>query len=192
MTAEQRLTRSRPTTVRFTADEFMELCRHPPITQWVGKVELIEGNVTRMSPTNIPHWRVQQDLVADLRAIISAAHPGWMVGSEPTVRFGPTTVRLPDVGVFREPESFEGIFEVADLFLAVEVADTTLRVDLGHKRAAYAKAGVPHFWVVDVNGRKTHVMASPRSDDYDRKEVVPFGAAIAVAGTEATVTVTLT
>ena len=174
MTAAERIASREQAPVRFTAAEFMELVQHPPISDWVGKIELIDGEIVRMSPTNLPHWRMQQEVAQQLRSIF-ADRPGGLVGPEATVRFDKRSIRLPDVGAFRDPGPARKVLDVADLFLAVEIADTTLRHDLGRKRAAYAEAGVPHYWVVDVNGRKVHVMAEPEAGDYGSKRVVPFG-----------------
>lgn len=188
MTRAERIVEYRETPVRFTAEEFMELAQHPPISEWVGKIELIEGEIVRMSPTNIPHWVVQQGVSRQLTSVFAEIGPDWLVGPEPTVRFAKRTVRLPDIGVLRNPTLGPSIFEVADLFLAVEVADTMLRHDLGRKRASYAEAGVPHYWMVDVNGRKVHIMAEPEAGDYGAKRLVPFGEPIGVPGTDATIT----
>ncbi|WP_217989572.1 Uma2 family endonuclease [Sphingomonas lenta] len=188
MTRAERIAEYKETPVRFTAEEFLQLAQHPPISEWVGKVELIEGEIIRMSAANIPHWMVQQDVSRQLTSIFAALGPEWLVGPEPTVRFARRTVRLPDVGVFRNAKIGPFIFEVASLFMAVEIADTTLRNDLGRKRAGYAEAGVPHYWVVDVNGRKTHVMAEPEAGDYGAKRVIPFGEPIEVPGADAVIT----
>jgi Uma2 family endonuclease len=41
-----------------------------------------------------------------------------------------------------------------ELALLVEVADTTLRHDALTKRDIYARAGVPEYWVLYLNGRR--------------------------------------
>ena len=58
--------------------------------------------------------------------------------------------------------------------LLVEVSDTTLTDDLGHKRALYAAAVVPEYWVVDVFGRALHQYWAPADGAYARSAVVPF------------------
>lgn len=189
MTAAERLVAREQAPVRFTADEFMELVRHPPISDWVGKIELIDGEIVRMSPGHIPHWSAQRSVVLQLHSVFDPLGAGWLAGQEPTVRFGKRSVRLPDIGVFRNPDLTGSIFDVADLFLAVEIADTTLRHDLGRKQVAYAEAAVPHYWVVDVNGRKVHVMADPEASGYATRRVVPFGEPVSVPGADATIVV---
>ena len=49
--------------------------------------------------------------------------------------------------------------------LLIEVADTTLRFDLGPKSHLYAAAGIPDYWVLDINNRLLHVHRDPVSDE---------------------------
>jgi Uma2 family endonuclease len=48
--------------------------------------------------------------------------------------------------------------------LVVEVADTSLSIDLGQKAKAYATAGIADYWVVDLNNRALIVHRGPRPD----------------------------
>jgi Uma2 family endonuclease len=66
----------------------------------------------------------------------------------------------------------------------VEVSDATLADDLGHKRALYAAASVPEYWVVDVFGRAVHQYWAPADGAYTRSAVVAFGEAIRSATLE--------
>jgi Uma2 family endonuclease len=188
MNASEMIASYKQVPVRFTADEFMEIVQHPPIALWSGKIELVDGEIVRMSPANIPHWRVQHDTAQRLRALL-ADNADWLVGPEPTVRFADGAVRLPDIGVFRQPDLSLSVFDAAALFLAVEVADTSLRIDLGPKLRAYADAGVPHYWVVDLNAHRTHVMTDPRAGTYWSRQLVPFGEPIVVPSIPLTMTI---
>lgn len=182
MTAQQRLARHQPVRVRFTADEFMELAQHPPLNEWQGKIELVEGMIVRMSPAFKAHWNAQRLLNLELVAAFAAAGPSWVVGVEAAVKLGKLTVRIPDIAVLRDPELTGTMFDRAELFLAVEIADTTLRNDLGRKLRSYAASGVPHYWVVDVNGRAVHIMSDPEGNDYRTRQEARFGTAIDVPG----------
>ena len=68
----------------------------------------------------------------------------------------------------------------------VEVATTTLDFDLGVKADLYAGAGVPEYWVVDVNENRVLMHANPRPDGsgYDGQLDVPFGAPLHAATIE--------
>jgi Uma2 family endonuclease len=58
---------------------------------------------------------------------------------------------------------------ISHVALAVEVADTTLRHDALRKRDLYARAGVPEYLVLDLDGRRLIVH---RQLDAERGEYV--------------------
>jgi Uma2 family endonuclease len=63
----------------------------------------------------------------------------------------PATVRAPDVVVTRASSDQERLF-AADVVLVVEIISRSSRnVDLHLKPFEYAEAGVPHYWVVDLD-----------------------------------------
>jgi Uma2 family endonuclease len=169
--------------VRFTATEFIELAQHPPVVDWPGKIELVGGEIVRMAPANVRHWNMQRIVFLRLQSVLAAAGIDWIVGQEPTVRLDSDTIREPDVAVLRDPDLTGTLFDGAALFLAIEVADTSLAIDLGRKRRDYAAARVPHYWVVDLNGRCIHVMTDPVASDYAMRSLVRFGEPLAVPDT---------
>ncbi len=48
-----------------------------------------------------------------------------------------------------------------DLDLIVEVSDSTLDHDLSPKAQLYARAGIPEYWVIDINSRRIHQHREP-------------------------------
>jgi len=60
--------------------------------------------------------------------------------------------------------------------LVVEVAVSSLRIDLGEKARRYAAAGFPEYWVIEPIARRVHVHTDPRPDgSWGRIEVVEQG-----------------
>jgi Uma2 family endonuclease len=53
-----------------------------------------------------------------------------------------------------------------DVLLVLENSNTSLKDDLGRKKLMYAAAGIPEYWVVDLNARLLHVFARPKGGDY--------------------------
>jgi Uma2 family endonuclease len=175
--------------MRFTAEEFLELSAAPPLADVSGKLELVEGVIVHVSPATHPHSRYQSEVYFQLRNAFGDEVPnGWVVRVELTVRLNGRTVRDPDVAVVRNPGNKKGVGTPDEVLMLVEIAYTTLRTDLQQKRQNYARAGVPHYWVVDVEGREVHVMHRPHEDDYLDKIVVPFGREIAVPETNQRIT----
>ena len=76
----------------------------------------------------------------------------------------------PDVYVLRRKlEDLPGNPVFADLALVVEVADSSLRLDLNVKTRLYARAGIVEYWVLDVNNRKLHVLRQPENGQYNER-----------------------
>jgi Uma2 family endonuclease len=107
------------------------------------------------------------------------------------VRLGEGEVPQPDI-ILWEPIRARGPVPADRVRLVVEVADTTQADDLGRKRALYAAAGIPEYWVVDLPGRVLHQYWAPELDVgvYARAAAVPFGVAARSATLEGLAVVT--
>ena len=66
-----------------------------------------------------------------------------------------TTSPQPDVTVLRFRDDYYGSQHPtpADVLLAIEVADTSLRYDRDEKMPLYGRAGIPEAWLVDVQAQ---------------------------------------
>ena len=53
-----------------------------------------------------------------------------------------------------------------DVLLIIEVADTSVEFDMKIKARLYAKAGIPEYWVIDVQERSLHVHTGPSARGY--------------------------
>ncbi|MEG4206502.1 Uma2 family endonuclease [Microcoleus sp. Pol7_A1] len=51
------------------------------------------------------------------------------------------------------------------------MADTTLETDRKRKAPAYAKAGIPDYWILDVNTPQVYVFREPMGRNY-RQETI--------------------
>lgn len=145
-----------------------------------GRTELIEGEVVYMNAQHRPHARVQTRLLVLLAAALSGRADNLEALIEGSVAMPPHNVPEPDIAITSEAEG-DGLIPLASLALVVEVADTTLRNDLGRKAIIYAREGVPEYWVVDVNGSIIHQMWSPIDGTYTERREIAFGAAITAA-----------
>lgn len=52
------------------------------------------------------------------------------------------------------------------VYLVVEVADSTLKYDCEVKDKVYAQAGIDDYWVLDVKNRQLHIFRNPISTGY--------------------------
>lgn len=60
----------------------------------------------------------------------------------------------------------------SEVFLIIEIADSSLKYDCEVKAPLYAKSGITDYWVLDVNGRKLHVYRLPSSEGYQSETIL--------------------
>ncbi|HEY4178206.1 MAG TPA: Uma2 family endonuclease [Kofleriaceae bacterium] len=106
------------------------------------RIELLDGQIVEKSPQSVAHSSILNALARPCYALIA---PDREISVCSGFRAGMRSMPEPDLAIvparYRHPE---------EALLVVEVADDSLRNDLGIKAAIYAAAGVPEYWVVDV------------------------------------------
>jgi Uma2 family endonuclease len=122
------------------------------------RVELLEGVVVAMAPSNPPH--------AVATALVAEALRG-AVGSHAAVReqhsfdAGPHSVPEPDVAVVPGRHADYVKAHPGRAFLIVEVADYSLPQDRLTKLRVYAAADVPEYWIVNLRDDVVEVHREP-------------------------------
>lgn len=148
-----------------------------------GPTELIEGEVVVRNAQHRPHARIKSRVHVAIAAALADIESPLEALIEGSVAMPPHNVPEPDIAVTAEPEG-EGLIPLSSLALVVEVADTTLRTDMGRKAKIYAREGVPEYWVVDVRSRVIHVMWSPRGTTYTETRETAVGERVVSATIE--------
>ncbi len=160
----------RPETA-FTARDFIQMVEAGAFADL--RAELVEGVIEKMTPAYLDHGRSHSGLIIQLSEAYSGTR--YQLAADLIIRIDEATVRAIDIAVTIPELPGNRAATGAELILAVEIADTTLARDLGEKRADYARAEVPAYWVVDVRGRVVHAMSEPVGADYAKSELVRFG-----------------
>jgi Uma2 family endonuclease len=147
---------------------------------------LIDGIILEQGPMNPPH-AVTLGLVEE--AVRGAFGVGWWLRNQLPLILGQDTDPEPDLAVVPgRPRDYTAHPTTANL--VVEVADTSLDFDTNDKRLLYARAGIPEYWVVDVNGRRLLVYRDPQAGDYPSQQALgPADAVSPLAVPTATVRV---
>lgn len=138
------------------------------------RTELIDGEVLLMSPQHRPHGMVKMRLLRQLDRSLAESGSSLEAVVEFTLALGMHDMPDPDIMLTSEPEG-AGAVPLSSAALVVEVSHTTLRLDLGRKAQLYAAAGIPEYWVADVNGRVLHLHSRPVGDSYADRRVIAFG-----------------
>ena len=90
----------------------------------------------------------------------------WLVDVQSPVRLSGRSEPQPDFVLLKplDEEYARRHPTPADVFLLVEVADSSVSYDTGRKLAAYAKAGIREYWVVNLVKRAVEVYRVPSTD----------------------------
>lgn len=138
------------------------------------RVELIEGMIVRMSPQASSHTIVSFRLAMRLEEQLRLIGSDLIAMTTPTVEIPRHNALDPDVGVMLPVAIGPDFFPVASARLLVEVSRTSLRKDLKLKLPIYAAAGVPEYWVVDVDKMEVHRFADAADGAYRAEPPVPL------------------
>ncbi len=144
------------------------------------KVELFEGIIYTVSPQKNLHSFVRSELALRLGLKLRECKMPLRAITEGTVALAHDTALDPDISVTSDVAR-DGYIDIQTVRLIVEVSDTSLRDDLGTKAAVYARAAVPEYWVVDVQGRLLRRHWHADQGGYACKDVVAFGEPFASA-----------
>lgn len=145
-----------------------------------GKTELLDGEIVYRNAQHRPHARVKSRLFRLIADALDDIGGGLEALVEGSVSMPPYSVPEPDIVVTAEPEG-KGLIPLGSLALVIEVADTTVRHDLGRKQRIYARERVPEYWVVDVNAPVIHQLWAPAGETYAQRREIAFGDAISAA-----------
>jgi Uma2 family endonuclease len=149
---------------RLTLDEYHRL-GEAGILGENHRVELLEGQLVDMSPIG-PRHALAVDALTELSVIAVAGRAGVRV-QNPIVLDGATEPQ-PDIVLVRRPwHGYPTAHpQPGDIFLVIEVADTSRETDRGAKLELYARAGIPEFWIVDLMTDGVLVCRNPGGDRY--------------------------
>jgi Uma2 family endonuclease len=153
-----------------------------------GRYELQEGKIV-MSPSPVPEHQLCQhrlqvqldpQVPADLRLV-----PAVDIDLELVPPARPGFVRIPDLVVvtavgLRRRRQEGGLLRAGEVVLAVEiVSDGSQRTDRVIKHGEYADAGIPHYWVVDIDDRPA-LTACHRAGEFGYADAPPVSGVFTV------------
>jgi Uma2 family endonuclease len=124
------------------------------------RVQLVEGEIVEMAPQGPAHMtaiRLAED------ALRTAFRPGFDVRSQGPLALSEVSEPEPDVAVVRGGPRDYARTHPATAVLVVEVADTTAEFDRARKGPMYARAGIPEYWIVDLNLATVDVYRQPET-----------------------------
>lgn len=139
------------------------------------RLELLDGEIVEMAPQKSRHATAVRLLE---KALATVFGPGFDIRSQLPLRLSTYSEPEPDVAVVAgSPRDYRDAHPATAL-LVVEVADATRAYDRGRKLAAYAQAGIPEYWILDVVGETLEVCRQPMGEDYAERRILKAGEVI--------------
>jgi Uma2 family endonuclease len=138
------------------------------------RVELLDGRIIDMSPIGPFHGGVINYLVE----IFTAASRGrWRTSVQNPLHLDEHSEPQPDLMLLKPAADYYRKQHPApgDVFLLVEVSDTTLELDRAEKLPAYGRAGIAKVWIVDLTHARIEIYREPHFTSYASKTVLRTG-----------------
>jgi Uma2 family endonuclease len=123
-------------------------------------VELLEGEITPMSPINPGHSNAVRELLkwSILNGPLDQVD---IQGQDPIDIAELDSVPQPDIVWIRRGNYRRKRPTSADVLLLIEVSDSSLAEDRGRKARIYAEAGIADYWIVNVREETIEVRRDP-------------------------------
>jgi Uma2 family endonuclease len=161
-----------PRIARLRVEDFMLLNAHGAFEAYA-KSELIEGEIVCMNAQFTRHALAKTRLTRKLNEALEALRSNLEAVTEVAVSLSPDSMPEPDIVL----ATFEKLGPVARdrVALIIEIADSTVEYDLGRKARIYAAAGIPEYWVLDVENGRLIIHLAPLGEAYADRTEFPLG-----------------
>jgi Uma2 family endonuclease len=169
---------SAPTKRRITVDEYERIVA-AGLLKDAEKLELIDGYmVNKMAKSPEHRWSTTKVF----RALDSRLPAGWFPLQEQPVRIPEYDEPEPDVAIIRgsDDDYKHRNPDPVDVGLLVEVAHSSLATDRGEKLLAYARDGIPIYWIVNLVDRQVEVYTGPGPTGYQSRTDFAPGQAVPI------------
>ena len=141
------------------------------------RVELLAGQIVKMASKGTAHGAAVKRTEKLLENRLGNKV---LVRLQDPVELNDNSEPEPDISVvIPDPFYYEDHHPTpSEIYLIIEIADTTLRKDCGTKATIYAQSGITDYWVLNVNDRQLHVFREPSQEGYQSKLILGEDASI--------------
>ena len=158
------------TTHRFTVEEYHRMAE-TGLLKPDAHVELLDGQIIDMMPIGPFHAGTTNRLN---RFFNRLSEGRWLVAVQNPVHLDEHSEPQPDLMLLKPAadDYTDRHPEADDVFLLIEVADSTLSYDRGSKLPAYGRAGIREVWIINLPEHKIEVYREPHYLGYASKNVL--------------------
>lgn len=143
------------------------------------RVELLAGKILQMSPKNPPHAATNLCVASLLNQKLAGKA---LVRVQDPIALSSFSEPEPDIAVVHWKKGYYGDRHPSpsEVYLLVEIADTTLKFDRTEKAPIYATAGITDYWILDVNTKQVYVLRQPHQGRYQEETILDETAMISL------------
>ncbi len=147
---------------KFSVEQYQQMIANGTIAE-DDPVELLEGWIVTKMSKNPPHRITTRVTRGQLERYISDAY---YVNTQEAIT-AIDSVPEPDVMVIQgQPRDYpNGPPDAKFVMLVIEVSDSSLRRDRTLKQGIYAAAGIPIYWILNLNDRVLEVYTNPLANE---------------------------
>jgi hypothetical protein len=158
---------------RFSTDDYHRMAE-AGVLRPDTRVELLNGQIIDRSPIGPFHGGVVNRLI---RLFNTGSGGRWLVSAQNLIRLDDYSEPEPDLMLLKpEPGDYTRHHPGPnDVYLLLEVSDTTLAFDRGEKLSAYGRAGIPEVWIVNLVDETIAVHREPHFTGYGSCKVLRAG-----------------
>ncbi|MGF1522490.1 MAG: Uma2 family endonuclease [Leptolyngbyaceae cyanobacterium] len=143
------------------------------------QVELIAGQIVQKMPKGPAHSALCKRIEKLLERRLGDQV---LVRLQDPIQLDTYSEPEPDIVVVHPSENFYADRHPIpdDVYLIIEISDTTVERDIGSKADLYATAGIPDYWVINIAKQQLHVFREPSADGYQRQLILKGQQSIAL------------
>jgi len=162
-----------PTKHRFTVGQYYKMAA-VGILDVEQRTELIDGEIIEMSPIGTKHAACLSklaDLLRDRTRNLAA------VRQQNPIRLSDRSEPQPDIVLVSDRQDYYAEYHPipSEIFLLIEVSDSTLKYDREVKALLYAKAGIPELWIANLEAQVFEVYRQPSETGYENVQIYGKG-----------------
>ncbi|AUT04084.1 hypothetical protein CLI64_28945 [Nostoc sp. CENA543] len=165
---------------KFTVDQYHKMIESGILTA-DDRVQLIRGEIIEMSPIGTRHAACVNRLN---NLLIQLLGKSVIVAVQNPVELDDSSEPQPDVALLKPRDDF---YENAhpqpqDIYLLIEVADSTIQFDREVKIPLYAIANIIVVWLIDINEQTIEVYQQPTATGYQQIQKFTRGETLVIPG----------
>ncbi|MEL6864089.1 MAG: Uma2 family endonuclease [Bacteroidota bacterium] len=159
---------------KFTSTQFHHMAKYG-ILHPKQRLELLKGYIIEMTPINSEHASIV-DILSEL--LIAALSGKAITRIQNPIQLDDYNAPEPDIAVARlQKDRYRHAHPTAkDIWLVIEVADSSLEKDRQVKTELYAAAGIAEYWIVSIPDQHIECYDQIVDGEYKRRLEVKKGA----------------